>query len=92
MEKEIFKEIVGKLLELKLVEIRREIPPTTINDLYNYLMNVVLINNQIRDVNDASFLIMNIKVNRIYEYLNLKDVTDKSSDTLEHDLKYILEG
>lgn len=92
MEKEQLNETVSKMLELKLIELKLELPMITIRDLYNYLVEVILVNNDIRDVNDASFFIMNVKVNKIYEYLNYKDLANKQKDTLQNDLKYILEG
>ncbi|QEH61762.1 hypothetical protein SCHIN_v1c05650 [Spiroplasma chinense] len=79
------------MLDLKLTEIRQQIKNVTIYDLYNYVKNIILKNNKIRDVNDASFYIMNIKVNKLFEYLNVETIMD-NSNTIEMDLKIILEG
>ncbi|AHI52813.1 hypothetical protein SCULI_v1c04720 [Spiroplasma culicicola AES-1] len=84
-------EIISKMLDLKLSEIKNEIKNISHQDLYNYIVEVILKNNKIRDVNDAAFYIMNIKVNKLYEYLNFKNIKD-DSNTIEMDLKSILEG
>ncbi|AOG60344.1 hypothetical protein SHELI_v1c03930 [Spiroplasma helicoides] len=83
--------VIYQMLELKLLEIRLQIRQVTIENLYNYISNVILKNNRIRDVNDASFYIMNIKINKLFEYLNYETIKDESS-TIEMDLKQILEG
>lgn len=87
-----FKEVIEKMMELKLVTLKSEILSITIEDLYDYIVNVILINNKIKDINDAAFYIMNIKVNRLYEYLNFKNTVYKKDDNVDRDLKYILEG
>jgi|GEM_PF-4100967 len=87
-----FKEVIEKMMELKLVTLKSEILSITIEDLYDYIVNVILINNKIKDINDAAFYIMNIKVNRLYEYLNFKNTIYKKDDNVDRDLKYILEG
>lgn len=91
MREQYLLEVVSKMLDLKLTEIRQQIKNVTIYDLYNYVKNIILKNNKIRDVNDASFYIMNIKVNKLFEYLNVETIMD-NSNTIEMDLKIILEG
>ena len=91
MNREQMQEIISKMLDLKLSEIKNEIKNISHQDLYNYIVEVILKNNKIRDVNDAAFYIMNIKVNKLYEYLNFKNIKD-DSNTIEMDLKSILEG
>ncbi|AHB36262.1 hypothetical protein [Spiroplasma apis] len=84
-------DIIYKMLEIKLIEVKKQIKQITIVDIYDYLKNVIFKKNKIRDVNDASFYIMNIKVNKLFEYMNINVLLDKTN-TIETDLKSILEG
>ncbi|WP_338985579.1 post-transcriptional regulator [Spiroplasma endosymbiont of Diplazon laetatorius] len=90
MNENNMKEIIYEMLDLKLAEIRKEYSKITFNDLISYLKNVIFKNNKIVDLNDLSFFIMNIKINKVFEYLNLSAILDKSS-SIENDLKSILE-
>ncbi|QGS51880.1 hypothetical protein [Spiroplasma tabanidicola] len=91
MKKQELKYVIFKMLELKLVEIRKEINNISIIDLYNYINNIILKKDKIRNVNDAAFYIMNIKVNKLFEYINYESIKD-DSNTIASDLKSILEG
>ncbi|AUB31482.1 post-transcriptional regulator [Spiroplasma floricola] len=82
--------IIYKMLDFKLTEIRKEYKNISFNDLFSYLREVIFKNNKIADLNDLSFFIMNIKVNKIFEYLNISAILDQSS-SIEMDLKSILE-
>ncbi|QBQ07638.1 hypothetical protein SGLAD_v1c04390 [Spiroplasma gladiatoris] len=82
---------IKMMLELKLVEIKTQISNITIKDLYNYLTNIILKRNKIENINNAAYYIMNIKVNKLFEYLNYESIKD-DSNTIANDLKTILEG
>ncbi|WP_342274806.1 post-transcriptional regulator [Spiroplasma endosymbiont of Cantharis lateralis] len=90
MEEENLKKIIYEMLDLKLTEIRKEFSRITLKDLYCYLKDVVFKNNKIVDLNDLSFFIMNIKINKIFEYLNVSAILDENN-SIEMDLKIILE-
>ncbi|QHX36607.1 post-transcriptional regulator [Spiroplasma sp. BIUS-1] len=90
MNENYLKEIIYEMLDLKLTEVRKEYNNITFNDLISYLKDIIIKNNKIMDLNDLSFFIMNIKVNKVFEYLNLNAILDKSS-SIEADLKSILE-
>ncbi|AGR41056.1 hypothetical protein [Spiroplasma taiwanense] len=91
MNKNSLEKIIYKMLDLKLLEVKREIKNISFNDLYGYLMDVILKKNSVKDLNDISFYIMNIKINKLFEYMNLVEITQKN-DTVINDLKSILEG
>ncbi|WP_339021629.1 post-transcriptional regulator [Spiroplasma endosymbiont of Atherix ibis] len=84
------RDIIYKMLDLKLTELRKEYKKISFNDLFSYLKEIIFKNNKITDLNDLSFFIMNIKINKIFEYLNISAILDKSS-SIEIDLKSILE-
>ncbi|WP_342259354.1 post-transcriptional regulator [Spiroplasma endosymbiont of Dioctria linearis] len=90
MKEENLKKIIYEMLDLKLTEIRKEFSRITLKDLYCYLKDVIFKKNKIVDLNDLSFFIMNIKINKIFEYLNVSAILDKNN-SIEMDLKIILE-
>ncbi|AUM62597.1 post-transcriptional regulator [Spiroplasma monobiae] len=90
MKNDYLKEIVYEMLDLKLTEVRKEYNKIKFSDLISYLRDVIIKNNKIMDLNDLSFFIMNIKVNKVFEYLNVSAILDKNS-SIEMDLKSILE-
>ncbi|AGR42060.1 post-transcriptional regulator [Spiroplasma diminutum] len=90
MKEDKLKKVIYEMLDLKLTEIRKEYNNITLNNLFCYLKDVIFRNNKIVDLNDLSFFIMNIKVNKVFEYLNISAILDKKS-SIEMDLKSILE-
>lgn len=85
------KGVIFKLLRIKMLEFNHTINNVQLRDLIEYIEKVILRNKIVKNINDISYYIFNIKVNRIIEYQNLKAIVDKT-DTLESDLKDILEG
>ncbi len=84
-------ESISKLLSLKFFELRRQLKTLTMEDLVNYLQNVVLKNINVRSLNEVSYYIMNVRINMIIEYLNINAILDKSN-SIEEDLEDILRG
>ncbi|ALX70623.1 hypothetical protein STURO_v1c03550 [Spiroplasma turonicum] len=83
---------ITKMLSLKLLELRKEIPSIKLIDIINYFNNIVVKNNKIYDLNDVAFYIMNIKINKICEYLNFVEISTASKSEIKTDLESILEG
>lgn len=76
MEKQDLHYNIIKMLELKTMEIKLEIPAISINDITNYYLDINLKNKKINDLNEAAYNIFNIKSNRLIEYLNNKFMSD----------------
>lgn len=74
--KDLYYNII-KMLELKTMEIKLEIPGISINDIANYYLEIIMKNKNIKDLNEAAYSIFNIKSNRLVEYLNNKLISDR---------------
>lgn len=75
--KDLYYNII-KMLELKAMEIKLEIPGISINDIANYYLEIIMRNKNIKDLNEAAYNIFNIKSNRLVEYLNNKLISDQT--------------
>ncbi|ASP28123.1 hypothetical protein SCORR_v1c03490 [Spiroplasma corruscae] len=80
------------MLDLKLTELRKEIPIISFKNLIDYFENIILKNNKIYDLNDIAFYVMNIKINKVCEYLNFVEISTASNSDIKNDLESILEG
>lgn len=84
-------EAIKKLLYLKYYELKSKASWLEIEHLIAYLNDVVLRKITVHSLNDAAYYIMNVKVNRIAEFLNINAIRDKSK-TIENDFLEIMKG
>lgn len=84
-------EAIKKLLYIKFYELKSKASWLEIEHLVSYLENIVLRKVKISSLNEAAYYIMNIKVNRIAEYLNVNAILDKSK-SIENDFLEIMKG
>ncbi|AXK51121.1 post-transcriptional regulator [Spiroplasma alleghenense] len=89
--KTVLENYVLAMLEIKTIELRHKIYNISIIEVLDYLRNFVLKGRKIKSISEASYFIFNIKINYLMEYLNIKEYT-RQGDSLENDLKSILEG
>ncbi|AKX34018.1 hypothetical protein SLITO_v1c03640 [Spiroplasma litorale] len=85
-------QVVINMFDLKLIELRKEIPSIKFSDVIGYFNNIILKNNKVIDLNDIAFYIMNIKVNKVCEYINFLEISLANNSNIKLDLESILEG
>jgi hypothetical protein len=84
-------EAIKKLIDIKFCELKSKASWLEMTDLISYLDEVVLRKTKVKSLNDAAYYIMNIKVNRIAEFMSVNAILDKS-DSMESDFLEIMKG